>query len=72
MIPVIELSRDGTLATVLVHKLVHLRFLGADGTPEEEMTIFAWAETWRRTHSRWELAMVISTSKDASHDRASN
>jgi hypothetical protein len=21
--------------------------MGADGTPEEERTIFAWAETWR-------------------------
>ena len=35
-----------------MHKLVHLTFMGADGTPEEERTIFAWAETWRRPHGR--------------------
>jgi hypothetical protein len=49
--PVIEVSVDGTQATVLVHKLVHLTFMGADVKPEE-MTTFAWAETWRRTRSR--------------------
>lgn len=64
--PIIEVSGDGTLATVLVHKLVHLTFMGAKAEPEEEMTIFAWAETWRRTGSRWELAMVISTRRDGS------
>jgi ketosteroid isomerase-like protein len=64
--PVIEVSGDGTLATVLVHKLVHLTFVGTDGELEEEMTIFAWAETWRRTDSGWELAMVISTRRDGS------
>ena len=61
----IEVSEDGTLATVLVHKLVDLTLQSANGTPEEEMTIFAWAETWRRRRGRWELAMVISTRKNA-------
>lgn len=37
-----------------------------DGEPEEEMTSFTWAETWRLTESGWELAMVISTKRDAS------
>jgi hypothetical protein len=50
-----------------VHILVHLTFMGADGKPEEERTIFAWAETWRRTRSRYELAMVISTRQAVSH-----
>jgi len=63
--PVIEASDDGTLATVLVHKLVHVTFREADGTPQEEITTFAWAETWRHTGDRWELAMVISTRKNA-------
>jgi len=64
--PLIEVSGDGTLATVLVHKLSYLTFEGDDGAPEEEVTISGWAETWRRMRDRWELAMVISTSKHAS------
>jgi ketosteroid isomerase-like protein len=64
--PVIEVSADGTLATVLVHKLVHLTFQGADGTLQEEITTFAWVEAWRHAGGRWELALVVSTRKNAS------
>lgn len=63
--PAVEVSRDGTLATVLVHKRVHITYRDDEGRPAEEITIFAWAETWRRRSDRWELAMVISTRKDA-------
>jgi ketosteroid isomerase-like protein len=63
--PVIEVSGDGTLATVLVHKLVHLTYRDAAGSQAQEITVFAWAETWRRARDRWELAMVVSTRKDA-------
>ncbi len=62
--PVVELSGDGTLATVLVHKRVHTTYRDDDGEPAEGITIFAWAETWRRRNDRWELAMVVSTRKD--------
>ena len=62
--PVIEFSVDGTLATVLVHKRVHTTYRDDDGKPAEGITIFAWAETWRRRDERWELAMVVSTRRD--------
>lgn len=63
--PVFELSDDGTLATVLVQKRVHLTYRDETGKPAEELTFFAWVETWRQRHGRWELAMVVSTRKDA-------
>ena len=68
--PVIEVSGDGSLATVLVHKLVHLIYQDADGTRLEEITTFAWAETWRHAVGRWELAMMVSTRKDAGQQQA--
>jgi ketosteroid isomerase-like protein len=62
--PVIEVAADGSLASVLVAKRVHLTYPGEDGTVAEEETHFAWAETWRRAGGgRWELAMVVSTRK---------
>jgi uncharacterized protein (TIGR02246 family) len=61
--PVIELSDDGTLATILVRKRVHLTYRDDDGAPAEELTHFAWVEVWRRRDERWELAMVASTKR---------
>jgi pSer/pThr/pTyr-binding forkhead associated (FHA) protein len=59
--PVIEVSDDGTLATVLVRKRVHVAYVEANGQPAEEETVFAWVEVWRRQDHRWVLAMVSST-----------
>jgi hypothetical protein len=59
--PMIEVSDDATLATVVVQKRVHLTYLGPDGVPAEELTLFAWVEAWRCRADRWELAMVVST-----------
>jgi len=61
--PVVEVSGDGTLATILVRKRVHVTYADADGQPAEEVTDFAWLEVWRRRDDRWELATVISTRK---------
>jgi ketosteroid isomerase-like protein len=60
--PVIEVAADGSLATVLVTKHVHVAYPGDDGVTVEGETYFAWGETWRRSaEKRWELAMVVST-----------
>jgi hypothetical protein len=61
--PVIEISVDATLATVLVQKRVHITYPNAHGERVEELTDFAWVELWRRREERWELAMVISTKR---------
>jgi ketosteroid isomerase-like protein len=62
--PVIELSADATLATILVRKRVHVTYRDDDGQPAEGLTHFAWVEVWRRHEERWELAMVASTKRD--------
>jgi len=62
--PVIEVSGDGTLATVLVQKRVHITYPNPDGEQVEGITNFAWVESWRRREERWELAMVVSTQRD--------
>ena len=59
--PVIEVSGDRTLATVLVQKRVHIAYPDDHGRETEELTDFAWVELWRRREARWELAMVVST-----------
>ncbi|GIH05454.1 hypothetical protein Rhe02_35210 [Rhizocola hellebori] len=60
--PVIEVSGDGSLATVLVTKRVQLTYPDDTGAITAEETFFAWAETWRHADgTRWELAMVVST-----------
>jgi ketosteroid isomerase-like protein len=59
--PVVEVARDGSLATVLVQKRVHVTYTDENGDPAEEVTHFAWTETWRRGPERWELAIVTST-----------
>ena len=61
--PVIEVSGDRTLATVLVQKRVHITYPDAHGRQMEELTDFAWVELWRRREARWELAMVVSTKR---------
>lgn len=62
--PVIELAADGSLATILVRKRVHLTHPGG-----EEETVFAWLETWRHRDDRWELAMVVSTRQAPAADQ---
>ena len=59
--PVVEVSDDATLATILVTKRVHVDYVDEEGQPAEEVTDFAWTEVWRRREGPWELAMVIST-----------
>ena len=61
----IEVAGDGSLASVLVSKLVELTYHDAAGNLAEERTVFAWAETWRHAGDGWELAMVVSTRKAA-------
>jgi ketosteroid isomerase-like protein len=62
--PVVEVAADGSLASVLVVKRVHLTYPDESGAVAQEETHFAWAETWRHTAGGgWELAMVVSTRK---------
>ncbi|HTU13488.1 MAG TPA: nuclear transport factor 2 family protein [Allosphingosinicella sp.] len=59
--PVIVVSPDGRLATVVVTKLVRAvpRAAGAGGAVTE--TRFAWLETWRRDAAGWRMIQLAST-----------
>lgn len=57
--PVIRISRDGSMAYVIVRKRVRLKDLTQNG--KEETTIFAWMETWEKEDGAWKRKAVVST-----------
>jgi len=60
--PSIRVSKDGSLATVLVRKEVVL--VSADvpaAEAKEERAVFAWMETWEKRSGRWLLVALCST-----------
>jgi ketosteroid isomerase-like protein len=59
--PQVWASDDGSLATALVHKRVHLTYRDEAGAAQEEETIFAWQETYARRDGRLRLICVVST-----------
>ena len=60
--PVVALSADATLATVLVQKRVRLTPKAAPDGPVTE-TDWAWVETWRKQNGAWRMQMIVSTSQ---------
>lgn len=59
--PVIRVSQDGTMASNMVHKRIHLAAEGADGQRQEQETTFAWLESWEKVAGEWRLMMIAST-----------
>jgi len=59
--PVIRISKDGTMAYIIVRKFVHLRLPAADGTFEESKTTFAWMEAWEKIDGEWKMTAIAST-----------
>ena len=59
-VPAIELSRDGTLATVAVTKLVRTRPEGDEHGPIAR-ALFAWLATCNRHAEGWRITQVAST-----------
>ena len=58
--PVVTLSDDATLATVLVQKRVRLAPKATPDGPVTE-TDWAWVETWRKQDGAWRMQMIVST-----------
>ena len=61
--PVLTFSKDGTMATALIQKVVRLvdkAQAGNSRAPVSE-TRFAWLEVWRKEGSVWRLTTVAST-----------
>ena len=76
--PIIYVADDASLATVIVHKYVHLRYLAEPDVWMEEDTTFAWQEMYIRQHDSWRLATIVSTNTppnsrpSASHPTTAN
>lgn len=56
--PEIRVSKDGTMAWKIVHKVV--RIAGEPGAAPSE-TVFAWLATYEKRDGRWRLTAVAST-----------
>jgi len=59
--PIIVVSADGTLATVIVQKEVVLVLADAPADSKRERAVFAWIETWAKRRGRWQLIAMAST-----------
>lgn len=59
--PIIRVADDASLATVIVNKFVHIRYVNESGVWMEQDTTFAWQETYIRQQDRWRLAVMVST-----------
>jgi hypothetical protein len=62
--PVVTVSDDATLATVLVQKRVRLAPKAKPDGPVTE-TDWAWVETWRKQDGAWRMQMIVSTQQPA-------
>lgn len=58
--PIINVSRDGTWASVVVQKRVRLLARDAQRVSHEHTT-YAWTELWRQREGRWERFHTSST-----------
>jgi hypothetical protein len=61
--PVFKISKDGTLATVIVEKLVTGTYANEKGETVEDKTEFAWLEVWEKIGGKWKITTVASTRK---------
>jgi len=59
--PIVHVADDASLATVVVHKYVQVRYFAEPDTWMEEETTFAWQEMYIRERGSWRLASMVST-----------
>lgn len=59
--PVIRVSADGTMASVVVRKEVVLVPADAPEDAPGERAVFAWMESWEKRRGRWMLAAMCTT-----------
>ena len=61
--PVIKISKDGTLATVIVEKRVRGTYKNEKGEEEKDHSIFAWLEVWEKIEGKWKIVTIASTAR---------
>lgn len=61
--PVIKISNDGTLATIIVEKSVKGTYKNEKGLEEKDHSIFAWLEVWEKIGGKWKITTIASTAR---------
>jgi ketosteroid isomerase-like protein len=61
--PVVKVSKDASMAYVIVHKRVRLKAADDKGVPQEVTTVFAWMETYEKQSAKWVLTAIASTNE---------
>ena len=64
--PIIKISKDGTLATIIVEKIVEGTYKNEKGETVRSVTEFAWLEVWEKIDGKWKITTVASTRKPIS------
>lgn len=61
--PIIKISQDGTMATIIVQKRVRGTYKNDKGDETFQQTDFAWLEVWEKQNGKWKIVTVASTEK---------
>ncbi len=61
--PIIRFSDDGTMAYIIVDKIVKVNYMGEDGIRVEGETHFAWTAIYTKHNDEWKIDCVSSTNK---------
>lgn len=65
--PIVKVSNDGSMATIVVQKSVKGTFRNEKGEEEFDHTVFAWLEVWERIDGKWKITTVASTEKNGAN-----
>jgi hypothetical protein len=65
--PIYRVSKDATMAYVIVQKRVRLKTRDEQVNAIEESTVFAWIEIHEKKNGKWILKAVASTNEPPSH-----
>lgn len=63
--PAVKVSKDGSMATIIVQKRVRGTYKNEKGEDVFENTVFAWIEVWEKIDGKWKVSVVASTEKPA-------
>ena len=61
--PIVKISKDGSLATIIVQKRVRGTYKNEKGEEISGQTDFAWLEVWEKIDGKWKIVTVASTEK---------
>lgn len=63
--PIIKFSDDGSMAYVIVDKIVVVTYKDENGNSKEGQTHFAWTAIYKKYGSEWKIDCVTSTERSS-------